>query len=405
MPPELTPLGRTFKLNGYTMSEKPATKVQKKGNETGLDLSKTLPISAVFDTSFTSTNKPIPGTQNGSFQFPQQVGLYLAGEWSTHVGGFVQVTYDAQADHFSWDMTDFRYANSRKFMNKDLVYGITLNNNSTLEDPWNSTPAWGFPFVGDNFAPMPTATALLNMALAQDVAGLGAHGIWNNHLYLAGTMYRTNHIGTPQPFTGEGSSINIRGVAPYWRVAWQQSTTNNFLEVGTYGMYLKSTPNGVVILKDRYTDWAVDFQYERTIPRFHNDILSFRSIYIRENAALNATIDAEGALPISHHLNTVQANAEYHFGNRYTAAFGWFNTTGTADSVLYSVDDVMGSASGSPRSNGNVANVSWWPAQNIDLAVQYTGCLNFTGRFTNYEGSGWNASDNNTLYVLARFVF
>jgi hypothetical protein len=404
-PPELTPFGRTFKLNGYTMTGMPTIKAKPKGKETGLNLLQNLPLSVFFDAAFTSTNKPIPGTQNGSFEFPQDVSLFLAGQWSPHVGSFVQFTYDAQDDHFTWDNTDIRYANSTKLMGKDLVYGITMNNSPTVEDLWNSTPAWGYPFVSNDFAPAPTASAITNLSLAQDVAGVGAYGMWNNHLYLAGAMYRSNHVGAPQPFDGVGFPINIKGVAPYWRAAWQESTTNNYLEVGTYGMYLKSTPNGVVGLTDNYTDAAVDFQYDRTIPRFHNDILSIRGTYIRENASLNATIDAEGALPISHHLNTVQANAEYHFGNRYTAAFGWFNTTGTADYVLFPEGDITGSATGSPRSNGYITNVSWWPAQNIDLAVQYTGYVNFNGQSTNYDGSGRNASDNNTLYVLARFVF
>jgi hypothetical protein len=411
-PPELTPLGRSFKLNGYTMAGMPTTKVKQKGTESGLSLLQVLPLSVFFDAAFTSTKKPQQGTQNGSFQFPEDVSLFLAGEWSTHVGSFVQITYDTQDDHFTWDNTDIRYANSTKLMSKELVYGITLNNSPTVEDLWHSTPAWGFPWVNDDFAPKPTAAALANLSLAQDVAGLGAYGMWNNHLYLAGTMYRSNHVGAPQPFTGEGSAINIHGIAPYWRVAWEQSTTNNYLEVGTYGMSLKSAPFNVIGTHDSYTDWAVDFQYDRTIPRLHNDILSIRGSYIRENAALNATFNGGegGASQIAHHLNTVQANAEYHFGNRYTATFGWFNTTGTADPVLYNQGcdgpcPITGSFTGSPRSNGYIANVSWWPVQNIDLAAQYTGYLNFNGRSTNYDGSGRNASDNNTVYLVARFVF
>jgi hypothetical protein len=412
-PPELTPLGRTFKLNGYTMTGMPTTTAPAKKQETGLKLLQTLPLSVFFDAAFTSTKKPQQGTQNGSFQFPEDVSLFLAGEWASHVGSFVQITYDTQDDHFTWDNTDIRYSNSTKLIGKDLVYGITLNNSPTVEDLWNSTPAWGYPFVNNDFAPSPTAAALVNASLAQDVAGLGLYGMWNNHLYLAGAMYRSNHVGATQPFTGEGAAINIHGVAPYWRLAWQQSTTNNYLEVGTYGMYVKSAPFNVIGIHDGYTDWAVDFQYDRTIPQFHNNILSIRGTYIRENAALNATIANEGALPISHHLNTVQANAEYHFGDRYSATFGWFNTTGTADPLLYNPSDagcdgpcpITGSFTGSPRSNGYIANVSWWPVQNIDLAAQYTGYFNFNGQSTNYDGSGRNASDNNTVYLVARFVF
>lgn len=411
-PPELTPLGRIFKLSGYTLSGTGMSKIEKKreGNQTGLELLATLPLSVFFETSFTSTNKAQPGQQNGSYEFPQDVSLFLAGAWSTHVGSFVQFTYDAQHDHFTWDNTDIRYANSGKMLGKDLLYGITLNNNPTLEDLWNSTPAFGFPFIANDFAPTPAAAALVNGALAQDVAGIGAYGMWNNHCYLAATIYRSDHIGAAQPFTGVGFPINIQGVAPYWRAAFQNTMGNNYLEVGTFGMHVKSTPNAVTAALsgglDSYTDLAGDFQYDRTVPQLNNDLISVRGTFIHENSALNGTFSQMGADLIPHHLNTTQANVEYHHGNRYSAAVGWFNTTGTADATLFaSGTAVTGSASGSPNSDGYLLNFSWWPAQNIDLAAQYTGYLKFNGAKTNYDGQGRNTSDNNTIYLVARFVF
>lgn len=410
MPPELTALGRAFKLNGYTMAGKPTVTSKGTKRDSGLEILESFPLSVIFDTSFTATKSPQPGTQNGNFQFPQDASLFLAGAWAPHVGSFVQVTYDSQDDHFTWDNTDVRYANATKLFQKDLAYGITLNNNPTVEDLWNSTPAWGFPPISSSSAPGPSAGALLNGGLAQDVAGLGAYAMWNNHLYFAGTLYRSEHIGSPQPNAGvdaSGSplSFNIRGVAPYWRLAWQQTSTNNNLEVGTYGMHVKSSPGAITGLEDSYTDWAVDFQYDRTIPRFGGDVFSLRGTYIRENSALVATGFNLGDPLIRHHLNTVQANAEYHFGNKLSGTIGYFNIDGTPDPVLFPAGAVSGSANGDPRSNGYIANISWWPVQNIGLTFQYTGYARFNGAGTNYDGAGRNANSNNTVYLLARFVF
>jgi len=410
-PPELTALGRTFKLNGYTIAGKPTVTSPKTPKQSGLMILEAFPLSVLFETSFTSTQSPQPGTQNGNFQFPQDASLFLAGAWSQHVGSFVQVTYHTSSDHFSWDNTDIRYANSTKLFQKDLVYGITLNNNPTVEDLWNSTPAWGYPWILSNAAPLPTATAIINGRLAQDVAGIGAYGMWNNHLYLAGAAYRTQHLAGGEPTSG--GALNIRGVAPYWRVAWQQTTKNNIFEVGTYGIQVKSSPSAITGLEDSYTDWAVDFQYDRTIPRFGGDVFSLRGTYIHENSSLLATNANESASVIRHHLNTVQANAEYHFGDRYSATVGVFNTTGTPDFLLLNPGQTLitgptpltGSANGDPRSNGYIVNISWWPVQNIDLAFQYTGYLRFNGAGTNYDGSGRNAGANNTVYLLARFTF
>ena len=93
------------------------------------------------------------------------------------------------------------------------------------------------------------------------------------------------------------------------------------------------------------------------------------------------------------------------FGTRFSATAGVFDVTGTRDPLLFPAAAVSGSANGSPQSNGYLLNVSWWPEQNIDLAVQYTGYLRFNGAQTNYDGVGRDAAGNNTVYVLARFVF
>ena len=91
-------------------------------------------------------------------------------------------------------------------------------------------------------------------ALAQDVAGIGGYAMWDDHLYVDGTIYRSDHVGAPQPNPGSGLAYNIRGVAPYWRVAWQQLTPKTQYEVGAYGMHMESTPGAVVGLEDEYTD-------------------------------------------------------------------------------------------------------------------------------------------------------
>lgn len=404
-PPELNAAGRKFKLMGYVDKDKEKKGITSdaKGRHAALDMLASLPLSVLFETSLTATNSPQPGTQNGNFEFPQDVSLFLAGAWTTHVGSLVQVTYDAQDDHFSIDNTDVRYANKRNVGGKELVYGLTLNNNPTVEDIWNDTPAWGFPWIASDSAPTPTATPIINGALGQDVAGLGGYAMWDNHLYGDLTVYRSDHVGVSQPNPGIGAAYNIRGVAPYWRVAWEQSTPTTEFEVGTYGIHMESTPGAVVGLKDDYTDWAADFQYDRTVRR--KDVFSLRGTFIDENSNLIATYNALGAQQTKHHLDTILANAEYHFGNRYSATFGWFDTGGTVDPLLYSQSALTGSANGNPRGAGYSVNFSYWPMQNLDLAVQYTGYTRFNGAAINYDAAGRNASGNNTVYLLARFVF
>ena len=404
-PPELNPAGRRFKLLGYVDRGDQTKTVTSEGKKThaALDLLASLPLSVMLDASFTNTKSPVPTTQNGSFEFPQDISLFLAGAWTSNVGSFLQVTYNTQDDHFSMDNTDIRYANTTKLSGKELVYGLDLNNNPTLEDLWNSTPAWGLPWVASDNAPTPAAAAIINGSLAQDVAGIGGFAMWDNHLYLDVAIYRSGHVGSPQPNPGVDSSFNIRGVAPYWRVAWQESTGTTQFEIGAYGMHVKTTPFNITGLEDGYTDWAFDTQYDRTL--FRKDILSLRGTYIRENSQLAFSCSNDLAAVCGHHLNTFMANAEYHLGNRYSGTFGFFDTGGTIDTTLYAQSPVSGSANGDPRSVGYIANVSYWPWQNLQLAAQYTGYTRFNGGSTNYDGAGRNASANNTIYLNARFLF
>ncbi len=427
-PPELNPAGRRFKLLGYVDRADETKTVKADGGKkrAALDLLASLPLSVMLETSFTATKSPVPNvatnptpppaytvtpTQNGNFQFPQDISLFLAGAWTSNIGSFLQVTYETQGDHFSMDNTDIRYANKTKLGGKELVYGVDLNNNPTLDDLWNSTPAWGYPWIASNSAPTPNASPIINGPLAQDVAGFGGYAMWNSHLYLDLSVYRSEHVGGPQPNPGTGFGYNIHGVAPYWRVAWQQLSAKTQYEIGTYGMHMRSTPNqivganGVTGPEDEYTDYAFDTQIDRTL--FRTDVLSFRGTYIRENSDLLSSYLVQSAAGFGpHHLNTVMANAEYHIGNKYTGTFGWFDTTGVSDITLYPPNvPVSGNYNGNPSGAGYIANISFWPWQNLQLAAQYTGYTRFNGAQNNYDGAGRNASSNNTIYLDARIFF
>ena len=404
-PPELTPLGRRFKLNGYTMTGIKVISAPPRKGTPGLQLLSYLPLSAWLEASTTGLNKAEPGTANWDYSLPQDVSLFLAGAFSAHAGSFIQATYDVQDDHFSWDNTDVRYARNTLLGNKPFVYGIDFNNNPTVEDLWNDTPAWGFPFIESGSAPSPSAATVVDGTLEMDVAGIGGYLMWNDHLYGDFEAYRSAHLGGALPNTGEGFDFNIQGAAPYWRVAWQQSMGNSYLEVGTYGMHVASTPDTVTGPENTYTDVAVDSQFEQVLPKLANDILTIHATYIHENSDLNAFYDAGMASLVPHHLNTFRVNGIYHFGYRYIPSVEYFRTTGTADPLLYPADPVDGSRNGNPLGAGLIFNFTYWPVQNVRLAAQYTAYTSFNGASTNYDGSGRNASDNNSMYLLLGLVF
>jgi hypothetical protein len=393
-PPQLTAFGRNFKLKGYVLAD--TTAADKVGNTKDLLLSKYIPLSVMVLLSNTSSQAVQPGAQNNTAGFPQQLSIFFAGEFASHFGGLAQLTYTHSDDHFGMDNTDLRYANQGTLAGKDWEYGITLNNNPTVEDVWNSTPAWGFPWISSAAAVGPIASPLIQGALGQDVAGIGGYSMWNNHLYTDVSLYRTEHGGASAPVTGVGSAYNISGVAPYWRAAWQQSWGSNYLEVGTYGIYMNSFPSAVTGPEDRYVDPSFDFQYERPIGA---NLLDLHGTYIHEKSNLGATYLAQSATTAANHLNTFKLDGTYHWTNKYTATGAIFSTTGNTDPLLYAPAPLTGSNNGSPNTRGYTAQFAFWPVQNIDLSANYTGYSKFNGASTNYDGANRNASDNNTLYV------
>src|SRR5271167_1280113 len=156
--PELTPFGREFKLNGYVLDNiKQVTGIDIDANQT-LSLNQIPPISLMLQVSYTHTSAPLPDSaisgalaKDGDLLFPQQVSLFYAGKIADGLGGFIQLTYDGADDHFGFDNTDIRYAHHLSFGGAndnahELILGVTLNNNPTVQDVWNSTPAWGFPY-------------------------------------------------------------------------------------------------------------------------------------------------------------------------------------------------------------------------------------------------------------------
>ncbi len=352
--------------------------------------------------SNTAFQNVAPATQNSAVGFPQQLSLFLAGGFASHFGALAQVTYSHSSDVFAMDNSDFRYANETTLGGKKLDYGVTLNNNPTVQDLWNSTPAWGFPYISSEATVGSIATPLIDGVLAQDVAGAGVYSMWNNHLYTEITAYRSEHEAGPVPVNGAGFPYNISAAAPYWRAAWQQNWGANYLMVGTYGIAVNSHPGAITGALDRYIDPALDFQYERP---FGANLLDAHGTWIHENSNLNATFAAGGADAVHHTLNTFKLDSTYHWTTKYTATGALFTTTGTTDPLLYAAAPLTGSFSGSPNTSGYILQAAYWPVQNIDINVNYTGYTKFNGAGTNYDGAGRTAADNNSVYMALWIMF
>ena len=399
--PALTPFGRMFKLKGYTlMSAESIESVSSDSESTTLMIPSTFPFSAFVKSSFTSISKGAPGIDKSFVQSPEELSLFVSGEISPKIGGFVQLTYGLSDGSIGLDMLDLRYANHTLLGSKELIYGLTLNNLPSVEDLWNTTPVWSFPYYGSEFAPAPTAATLIQSM--EGVAGLGAYALYNNLIYAEVAGYHSSPAGVSYPPDASWEG-HIKGVSPYWRLALQHQWKSQYVEVGTYGISSSIYPEGVTGSTDKYTDIGFDAQFECT--GNNNSSWIFHTTYITEKQNLDATFNDEGSANASNKLNYFKIDGTYNFPEFASLTAGFFSVSGSNDAVLYAPGDISGSANGEPNSIGEILQLTLSPWMNTQIGVQYTLYNKFNGASSNYDGAGRNASDNNTLYVMTWLVF
>jgi hypothetical protein len=398
-----------------------------------LSLNSLPPLSVMLQVSYTHTATALPDSgvsgalaKDGEVLFPQQASLFYAGKIADNLGAFIQLTYDGAADHFGFDNTDVRYARylplggggqggtatgaaaAAAQDEHTLLYGFTLNNNPTVQDPWNSTAAWGFPYSGSSVSPTPNASAKLDSgagAIGQNAAGAGGYLWFDDAWYAELSFYGAAKTGGAHPLDSTQGAV-LQGVMPYWRVGYERRWDRNSLFVGTYGAVASIQPgNGLPLrgMADQFTDVAVDAQYQY-IGEEH--FLTVLTTYIHENQHLKSSFANGLASNSSDDLKTFKATLEYSYQRRIGGAIGLFSTTGSTDALLYpNSGDVNGSANGSPASRGYIAEINYLPWLNTKLQLQYVGYSKFNGASTDYAGIGRNASGNNTAYLLVWLNF
>jgi hypothetical protein len=435
--PALTPYGRLFKLNGYTIGGSRFRTTPFPSSDEDRAKPWWPPISTMAIVGFTHTQAPMaPPTEPFSPNDNVVVdpfSFFWGGAITDHIGLFAQVTHvmpppgglalaGANGDPFghlwTWDNTDLRYANTAKLGGLDVVYGLTANNNPTVQDVWNTTPAWGFPFAASTLAPTPSASTIIEGAFAAQVVSAGAYLWINDLLYLEGSAYRTlgfntlNFLGA-DPFGAPGKF----DAAPYWRAAIEPHWGRNWLMLGTFGLITPVHPwnmTGPVgdftfPQTDKYTDIGVDAQYQY---QGDNYWVTLRAAYIHEHQELNATFLNGNSQNPTNNLNTLKLTGSLAYGgdNRVVLTGQYFNIWGTSDNVLFAGlagCPVAGVGPCVPDSDGFIAEIAyipfglssapWWPWFNARIALQYTA-------YHKFDGTTAGASANNTLFLHLWFA-
>jgi hypothetical protein len=406
--PQLTPFGRSFKASGYTLFNTNKVADMNQLKQSTLSLSDLPPISLMVMASQSQEAKANDASSSkASTDFPQQLSIFYAGRISDNVGAYIQATYDDQSGTFGMDNTDIRFADVTNIDGHSVIYGLSLNNNPTVQDLWNSTPAWSQPFITSPAMQSPAAAPKIEGALAQVVAGLSAYTYIDQSIYVEAGVYRSALQGASVAFNGNLNNNIISGVAPYWRIAYENDWDNNSWEFGTFGLEARlenpTTPAGNAINislqnapTDRFIDVGLDTQYQ-----YIDDAtqITVTGRWTHENENLSASLGAGNADNASDSLNYFSLVSSYFWHRKLGASLGFFNVSGSSDATYF------GSANGSPNSTYGNAEIDYVPWLNVKLGLQYTAFFKFNGATSNYDGAGRNASDNNMLFAYIWFAY
>lgn len=401
--PELTPFGRQFKLRGYALGE-----LNAENSLTGK-----LPISALLQISRTDTSGALPAADfpNDRKTLVQAAGIYYAGKITDKAGALVQYSYDGFEKRWATEMADIRYADSLTLSNqKELLYGVTLSNNPTITDVYNSTSAWSFPH-SPTAEVMPAATPIIDMALASRVAGPGVYAFYDDWLYAEVAAYRTTNTGVFRPLGWGSWSVPtnvVDGYAPYWRVAVQREIDGKHsVSLGAFGLDAKVFPgNNTSGGTDSFRDYGLDGQYQYITDEH---IFSLQGRYTKERQTRSESFLLGDASNLNNDLASLKLGGHYYFKRQYGIRTQYFKTTGSSDTNLYNMGGmgapVMGSINANPETSGWVNELVYLPWPQTTFSLRYTSYSRFNGASTNYDGNGRNAKDNNSIHLLAWFLF
>ena len=373
--PQLTPTGIRFKIGGYTDSDGKDGKV---------------PLSAMVVASGTHTRKdqePVPHVSANNNVRMDEASVFFAGRVTDSIGGFAQLTYDGIAHSTALDHVDLRFARSVTLGGRDTTLGLSVNNNPTVQDPFNTLPAWRAPYIASAVAPgTGDAASLINGGLEHRVMGVSAYASYNDNLYGELGTY-TSLSPSTQRNLGLDRDYQKLGGNAYWRLAWMQDFKSHAYHVGVFGWNADVLPDRTAGgPKNRYRDLGVDAGYQFLGTREHMATLS--GSYVREHLS---DIDR-----VRSSLHETRLNASYHFRQTWGLSGGYFNTRGSDPGAA---------------TRGQMVQLDWTPwgkegasapapigFSNLRLGLQYW-------HYNKFGGVGSGARDHDTTYLFAWLSF
>ena len=215
----------------------------------------------------------------------------------------------------------------------NLRLGLSFNNGPTVQDPYNTTYAWGYPFAASSLAPTPTAGPII-AALIGNTLGVTMNAWYDNALYFEVGAYGTQSPALAKMLgqcTYPGTSDRPM---PYARVAYEWNWSGQAAAIGGLIFNARLLPGGMGGYgTDGYTDLAVDSTYQFIGDGTHT--VSVTGIFTHEIQHLSSSVAQGLAGTTNGYLNLFTAAATYYYQKTYGVTFSIQKTSGSSDAVVY----------------------------------------------------------------------
>ncbi len=436
MYPQLTSLGRMFKLTGYTL-----------GNANDIfNLTTNIdrpPVAIMVQTArqyYTNTKNygtpstpaAINGNSPSSSMDAQVFSVFAGGHITDNFGAFLQFTagkYSGeQTPSTGWggsiDNSELRYADRIVGQDSDLIYGVYMNNRALMSDVWNNMGPWQSGWINyfnTMSAPQAPTTFLMGETPQHTEVGVGAYLFKDKTWYAELAIHKSpTHgpfslltSGNPPSNTANGSNGTVIDPSPYLRLAYNKEWGPHSFELGLHSMTTyahginqnTSAPQNSDYSSpvSTYRDVGLDAQYQYVLDP-HYFAAHGRITHESMNNNLSGPNYA-GATPTNatDTLTETYADVTYIYKAKYGALLQYQGASGSSDVGLYGM-----TPGGSPDWQAWTPHVFWAPVQNVRIGYMYTFYTKMggvTGNQLTFNGASVSPHDFNTSMVYATLIY
>ncbi|MDE1892509.1 MAG: hypothetical protein KGI13_08460 [Betaproteobacteria bacterium] len=407
--PQLTALGRYFKLTGYTQGD-----AKNIFGEMTTNLDRP-PFAVWLQASKQWYANGTPGGLNGNAptsQFDAQtISLFTGGHITDNVGAFIQWTA-AKYDPFTtvstgpdkplnWavsiDNSEVRIADHRVNNSGDWIYGAYINNRITMSDVWNTQENWTSDWIGyfnggmNGVAGLAPTTQLQSGLSQHNTVGVGTYLYKDKTWYGELAVYRHMPNGPLTVFTEgvDASSAPVYNNNIYARFGYNKEWGPHELFIGLHGLFGSGDPYGAADAAGNtlysaanaqatWQDMGVDAQYQYILdPHYfaahfrltHENMENSSGLlhgYAASSLYTNSAVPAV-AQNASNSLNEYWMDFTYIYKAKYGAMLFFHGARGNSDTTLYA-----SGVNGSPDWDSIMPSIFWSPYQNIRIGVMET---------------------------------